>query len=174
MLQKETFLKFFDQHPGNYFRILANEKMIGSNTSTTEDKPTSETAKDKIEKFLEFVQPGEKVTLKVNTKASTEGEASLTLFNTESGFRETKAPQMGNFGGNETSYQSGFNQGYALGKEAGRQEAENKSILEKLTALENGGGKKGFDFSTLAENLSGTEQGQMMLAALMKKFGMLD
>ena len=78
MLQKETFLKFFDQHPGNYFRLLANEKLIGSNTSTTEDKPTAETAKEKIEQFLQFVQPGEKVTLKVNTKLSTEGEASLT------------------------------------------------------------------------------------------------
>lgn len=174
MLQKETFMKFFDQHPGNYFRLLVNEKLVGSNTSDAEEKPTPENAKEKISNLLEFVQPGEKITIKVNTKKSGEGESSLTLFNTESGIRETKAPQMGNFGGNETSYQSGFNQGYALGKEAGRQEAENKSILEKLTALENGGGKKGFDFSTLAENLSGTEQGQMMLAAIMKKFGMLD
>lgn len=174
MLQKETFLKFFDQHPGNYFRLLVNEKLIGSNTSTTEDKPTAETAKEKIEQFLQFVQPGEKVTLKVNTKLSTEGEASLTLFNTESGFRETKAPQMGSFGGNETSYQSGFNQGYTIGKEAGRQEAENKSILEKLTALENGGGKKGFDFATLAENLSSTPEGISILGSIMKKIGMVE
>jgi hypothetical protein len=174
MLQKETFLKFFDQHPGNYFRLLANEKMIGSNTSTTEEKPTAETAKDKIEKFLEFVQPGEKVTLKVNTKASTEGEASLTLFNTESGFRETNAPKMGNMPGSETSYQAGFNAGYALGKEQGQMAAENQSIKERIAAIENGGGGKGGIAEKFMENLSSSELGLQIMAAGMKKFGLME
>lgn len=175
MLQAEKILKFFDQNPGNFFRVMVNDKVIGTNTSTTEENPTPDTARTRLEQILEYVQIGEKVTIQVNTKRGMEGGSNLTIYNTESGIRETKLQTYPNGGGvNESSFQQGFNQGFSLGKEAGRQEAENKSILEKLTALENGGGKKGFDIATLAENLSGTEQGQIMLGAIMKKFGMLD
>lgn len=176
-MQKENLINFFNKQPGNYFRMFANDKLIGSNTSSVESsKPTEEETRTRIEESYEFVKPNEKITLQISASANMQSAATLELYNTANGLKEYKTgtPTISP-GMNESSFQAGFNQGYQLGLEAGRQQAENAQIKEQLAELRNGDGiKKGFDFSTIAENLSGTEIGQNILAAVMKKAGLME
>jgi hypothetical protein len=177
MLQTEKILSFYKKQTGNYFELLINDKKVGSNNSTTEKDPSEENGLTKIEDLLQFVNPGEKVEIKVSTQTNMTSAAILTVYNTDSGQRQTnsRGGSMPGFGGNENNFQIAFKSGYDLGFEAGRREAENKAMQARLTAIENGEGKSGgFNIENITENLSKTEQGQMMLADIMKKIGMLD
>ena len=167
MTAKEKIIDFFKDSPGKYFELWVNDKKIASNAKDADPNETETLGK--IEKSFEYAMPGNKLTLKVSNNNNMNGSVEFTIYNTDSGQRESGISKA------DTTGMPNFEKGYQMGYEAGKRDEKQEALLKRLEALENGEGQKsGFDIASLTEKLAGSEQGQLILMAIMKKLGMME
>lgn len=164
-MQKETFISYYDKAEGGYFQLIVNNKVVIQQTKN-DDKQAGRQQLE--EAFDQLISQGDKIELKVATASNLTKSVSLLKYMTPSGQFEKSSMQVPSQIGNSSDLLTWFKMGYDQGYTAGKNDTRLENILEQ-----NANPQSRFDLGTLAENLSGTEQGQAMLAALMSKFGLL-
>lgn len=161
-MQKDNFLKFFDQSAGAFFRLQQNGVVVKQETQN-DSKEANKSALDEAFDFL--IMEGDKIELTVSKSSNFTGGVKMVRYNTSTGKFERAKPQTpAGFQGSESSFMQGWQQGYTQGEIAGRMAAQMDYMREKMDTPDKPG---------LLENIASTEQGAALLAAVAQKLGVL-